>query len=373
MDKNVKDLVEVSRFYGNNPAFVIAGGGNTSYKSADKLWVKASGSSMATIDEGGFVCLSREKLSTIVTKSYSLDSTEREAQVKKDLHDAILYPADKRPSVETSMHEIIEYPFVVHTHPTLVNALMCSNNAKETTKELFGEEALFVEYTDPGYVLFKKVESELIKARAKFGKEPTLIFLENHGVFVGADSAEEIKSVYTNLMEILQGQIVNELPSMEEIAIGDKENEFLASLKKEVLSESGAALFTNNELVQKFVASREAFEKVNYPFTPDDIVYCKSKYLFVSQNQEELANGIKEFTKQNGYAPKVVAIQGLGLLTIEENEKSAQTVQDVFLNMMKVSFYAESFGGQQFMTQDQIDFIDNWEVENYRRQVAKKG
>ena len=37
-----------------------------------------------------------------------------------------------RPSVETSMHEIINYPFVVHTHPTLVNAITCANKAEET-------------------------------------------------------------------------------------------------------------------------------------------------------------------------------------------------------------------------------------------------
>jgi len=49
----IADLIEISRFYGADKRFVIAGGGNTSYKSADKLWVKASGSSLATINEDG--------------------------------------------------------------------------------------------------------------------------------------------------------------------------------------------------------------------------------------------------------------------------------------------------------------------------------
>jgi NAD(P)-dependent dehydrogenase (short-subunit alcohol dehydrogenase family) len=37
---------------------------------------------------------------------------------------------------------------------------------------------------------------------------------------------------------------------------------------------------------------------------------------------------------------------------------------------MKISWLSESFGGQHFMTAKQINFIDTWEVENYRRKVA---
>ncbi len=37
---------------------------------------------------------------------------------------------------------------------------------------------------------------------------------------------------------------------------------------------------------------------------------------------------------------------------------------------MKIAYLSQSFGGAHPMTQLQIDFIDNWEVENYRRSVA---
>jgi hypothetical protein len=43
----------------------------------------------------------------------------------------------------------------------------------------------------------------------------------------------------------------------------------------------------------------------------------------------------------------------------------------VFTDMMKISYLSEQFGGPHFMTDGQISFIDNWEVENYRRSVAK--
>ena len=186
MEKALKELMDVSHLYGRNKAYVIAGGGNTSYKNAEMLWIKASGVYLDTIDENGFVALSREKLKVISEKSYSEDSSLREAEVKEDLNKAVISPKDKRPSVETSLHELIDYRFIVHTHPTKVNGLMCSNRSKEVCEELFGNRALYISYTDPGYVLFKKVSAEIQNFKKKHHVIPHLIFLENHGVFVAA-------------------------------------------------------------------------------------------------------------------------------------------------------------------------------------------
>jgi len=103
---------------------------------------------------------------------------------------------DKRPSVETSMHNVIGYAFVVHLHPTLVNGLMCAMDAEKELHRLFGEKALFVEYTDPGYLLFKKVAGKISDYRERYGEEPQVIWLQNHGIFVAADTTEEIKQIY---------------------------------------------------------------------------------------------------------------------------------------------------------------------------------
>jgi rhamnose utilization protein RhaD (predicted bifunctional aldolase and dehydrogenase) len=53
--KEIRDLVSISHFYGKNKEYVIAGGGNTSKKDKDHIWVKASGTSLADISEEGFV------------------------------------------------------------------------------------------------------------------------------------------------------------------------------------------------------------------------------------------------------------------------------------------------------------------------------
>ena len=59
----IKALIEMSHRYGSDPEFVLAGGGNTSYKTEDMLYVKGSGTALATISESGFVKMDRKKLS----------------------------------------------------------------------------------------------------------------------------------------------------------------------------------------------------------------------------------------------------------------------------------------------------------------------
>jgi rhamnose utilization protein RhaD (predicted bifunctional aldolase and dehydrogenase) len=366
---NLKQLIEVSQYFGKNPLYVIAGGGNTSYKTEDKLWIKASGSSLATIDEGGFVCMSREGLAKISDKVYSDDSTVREEEVKNDLNVSILYPKDKRPSVETSLHEIIDYSYVVHTHPTLVNALMCSVDAEAKCTDLFGDEALFIEYTDPGYVLFKKVY-ELIKAfKAEKGYCPKIIFLENHGVFVAADTTEEIGKIYDTINEKLNALVKAELPNFSTQELSQLYVTYVAS--KFPLDGAVAKLFTS-DLISKYVCCADAFMTVDTAFTPDGIVYCKAKYPFVEvADADAIVAAANAFKAQHGFPPKAIAIKGEGLLVIEDSEKSVNTVLEVYTDMLKIAFYANNFGGSKAMTDEEIAFIDNWEVENYRRKIAK--
>ena len=76
---------------------------------------------------------------------------------------------------------------------------MCAINVKQEVKDRFGEEALLVEYTDPGFILFKKVQERIGSYERKLGKAPQIIFLQNHGVFVGADTVNEIKELYDRI------------------------------------------------------------------------------------------------------------------------------------------------------------------------------
>ena len=369
--KEIDNLIAVSRKYGDDSRFVIAGGGNTSYKDATHLWVKASGHALATIDEEGFAVMDRARLDAMATKTYPADAAEREAQVKEDLSDANL-TRGRRPSVETSLHNCMNFSYVVHLHPTLVNGLMCSVTAEKRCAELF-PDALYVAYTDPGYTLFKKVYDAIGQWKAQRGSEPQVIFLQNHGIFVAADTVAEIDAIYEDVMTKLEA-LVAPLPEGE-TPVCDCVSEVLPAIRQ-ILSRGGRGLktlqVTKNALVDEFLANPKG---VLTPFSPDGIVYCKSEYIVIDSDDKaaEAEEKIEAYVTRRGHTPKVLLIKGIGLVAVGDNAKNARVITEVFLDAMKVAFYARSFGGEHSMEPAWIDFIDNWEVENYRRKVAANG
>lgn len=386
--KQIEDLIAISRKFGQDSRFVIAGGGNTSYKDENRLWVKASGHALATITEDGFAVLDRALLNEMGEKAYNEDTAIREEQVKNDLSVACI-TKDRRPSVETSLHNCIGFAFVVHLHPTLVNGLMCSVNAEAACKEIF-PDALYIEYTDPGYTLFKKVYDRIKTYKAEKGKEPQVIFLQNHGIFVGGDTTAEIEGIYSEVLGKLEAKVAA-LPEGD-TAVSETVTDVVPAIRQ-MLSRSGRGFktlkVTKNALVDFFIdgcsvtstgsvtdcPGKSGFDKIAKPFTPDIIVYCKSSYIFIeAESDEEILKQAEEeieaFVSGKGYTPKVLLIKGIGLIAVGDSSRNAQIITDVFTDAMKIAFYAQSFGGEHPMEQAWIDFIDNWEVENYRRKVA---
>ncbi len=386
--KQIEDLIAISRKFGQDSRFVIAGGGNTSYKDENRLWVKASGHALATITEDGFAVLDRALLNEMGEKAYNEDTAIREEQVKNDLAAACI-TKDRRPSVETSLHNCMGFAFVVHLHPTLVNGLMCSVNAEAACKEIF-PDALYIEYTDPGYTLFKKVYDRIKAYKAEKGKEPQVIFLQNHGIFVGGDTTAEIEGIYSEVLGKLEAKVAA-LPEGD-TAVSETVTDVVPAIRQ-MLSRSGRGFktlkVTQNALVDFFIdgcsvtstgsvtdcPGKSGFDKIAKPFTPDIIVYCKSSYIFIeAESDEEISKQAEEeieaFVSGKGYTPKVLLIKGIGLIAVGDSSRNAQIITDVFTDAMKIAFYAQSFGGEHPMERAWIDFIDNWEVENYRRKVA---
>ncbi len=372
--KEIDQLVALSRKYGSDPDYVIAGGGNTSYKTDEKLWVKASGFALSDITEDGFAILDRSLLNEMGEKLYSGNTAEREEEVKNDLAAACITKG-RRPSVETSLHNCMSHSFIVHTHPTLVNGVMCSRNAKSACRELF-PEALYIEYTDPGYTLFKKVHDRIAEYRKHNGKEPSIIFLQNHGVFVGGETPEEIDGIYSDMMSRI-GAKVTPLPEGD-APIGEGVTEVVPALRA-ILSRGGRGLktlkVTNSALITAMIENEAKFSMIEQPFSPDIIVYCKSEYLYIEEEETEAQiakaeKKIEEYIARKGHCPKAIMVKGIGLVAVGDDAKNAGIITDVYTDAMKIAWYAQAFGGEHGMEPEWISFIDNWEVENYRRKVA---
>src|SRR5450759_638176 len=378
MKPEINELIEISKYYGSNKEYVIAGGGNTSFKDDETIWIKASGQALADLNQDGLVALSRQMLQKISSVIYSDNAITREDQVKEDLFRSILDPGkNRRPSVETSLHEIIKYKFVVHLHPTLINGILCSRNAKNLTQKLFGDSVLFVPYTDPGYTLFKKLESEIISYREKFSHDPQIIFLENHGSFVGADTTEEIKKLYEGIFQKIEEQLPP-ISDVTPLTYNPILHKVLPTIRILLSGEQpGVIRFRNNSLIARFYQNQQEFHKISLPLTPDIIVYCKTRYLYIEQSStavkilDSFRYQLPHFISQYGYLPKVVIIKDMGIFAIAETFANSEACLDVYEDLIKISYYASLCGGIKFLNPEEVAFIDQWEVENYRRKIAQ--
>jgi rhamnose utilization protein RhaD (predicted bifunctional aldolase and dehydrogenase) len=368
------ELTEISRFYGSDTAYVIAGGGNTSFKDRETLYIKGSGTSLGTIEPEGFVKMDRGKLALVWEKRYSDGPDEREQAVLADMM-AARRPGEenKRPSVETLLHDILSFAYVVHTHPALVNGLCCSKDGEAKAAEFFGDDAVWIPSCNPGYVLSALVKSALDAHRSRTGKTAAIIFLQNHGVFAGADSTDGIKALYGRIMGVLEENIKERPDFSGGTAEYGNSAETAARLAR-LAGGASVAVFERNNEFARLVKDAASFYPVSSALTPDHIVYSGSDPLFISA--EDLASGDrlealwKGHTEKTGRVPKIAAVQGMGVFGIGGAEKAARLALALFTDTARVSRYAASFGGVLFMTRDKIDFINNWEVERYRTKVA---
>ncbi len=378
MRPEIEELISISRYYGNNKEYVIAGGGNTSFKDENTIWIKASGQPLAELTEDDLVFLNREKLQEISHKQYSDDPVIREDQVKTDMFRSITdLEKNKRPSVETSLHEIIRYRFVVHLHPTLINGILCSRNAKKLCFQLFGDRVLFVPYTDPGYILFKKLESDLKLYRERFSVDPQIILLENHGVFASADSTGEIKKIYSEIIQKIS-ETIPAVSDISDLPYNPVLHKVLPAIRMIFPgAKPGVIRFRHNTLIAKYYKNQQEFHKISLPVIPDIIVYCKARYLFIEQSStaanivDSFRSQLPRFIHEYGYSPKIIVIKDIGVIAVDETYASAETVLDVYEDLIKISHYSSFCGGTKFLTPEQVAFIDQWEVENYRRKVNK--
>lgn len=375
------ELVEISRQYGRDPDFVLAGGGNTSYKDDRLLYVKASGTTLAELTAHGLVRMRRDRLDAIWDAKYASDPAEREAQALADLMNARVEGETKRPSVETLLHALLPEAYVVHTHPALVNGLTCGAQGESSARELLGDGVLWVPVTNPGYVLAARIREAIEKRVAGGRSRPSLILLQNHGIFVSNDSVDEIRRTYAGVMDRLQTRLRRRPDVQEGRAEREPESHALAGafaleIEGESAAARGEAIFLSNSEIDLRVADRRAFEPISsFAYTPDHMVYCREAPVWVpfeatlDRQREALRDAMNGYRKKFGPPPRVAAFERRGIAVYGENRASLESARALFIDLLRVVRYAESFGGPQPMPEAQVAFIRDWEVEKYRADV----
>ncbi len=392
-DTPLEVLLKLSHFYGSDPEFVLAGGGNTSVKVGDRLFVKGSGHALANIPAEGFVEMDRTQLAALLDSTLSEERMQREAEFKAATLAARIHPErNQRPSVEALLHHLMPGRYVVHTHSTLVNMITCCAQGPELAQQL-ANEVVWIPEVDPGFILSQKLRQALAAYRKATGRDcPRAVLMQNHGLVICGDTAEEIRGHTDWLVETLRQQLaaVGKAPTFG--AATRLEPAGAHDLVKIIGPALRGLLATGDNL--KIVTFSDAPEVMDLiggangkavatagPLTPDQIVYCKSFPLWIEPAagatpatlMEQLRQEIQEHTRKTGAAPHVVLVKGLGLFAAGDDFAAADTVRLVYTDVIKVMAGARQLGGVRYMDDGMRKFIEDWEVESYRKSVTAAG
>ncbi len=188
---NIQSLLDLSHQLGEEKrGLAILGEGNTSMRLDNDLFaVKASGSSLSTLDAGGVARCRRAQVTELFEHPEFSDD-----EIETALLASRAFESDRKPSTEALFHAYLlglpDVHFVGHTHPIAVNAIVCSPRASEfASKRLFpdeivccGAQSVWVPTINPGVPLARKIREEVEAFRQKWNQVPRLILLGNHGI-----------------------------------------------------------------------------------------------------------------------------------------------------------------------------------------------
>ena len=397
-DDVLAQLVHASHLLGANRAVSNFGGGNTSAKGTARdhagrevpvMWVKGSGSDLATMGEQHFTGLRLEEVLPLIERE-SMSDEEMVAYLAR----CQLDPAMPRCSIETLLHAFVPAPHVHHTHPDGINVLAGTAEGERLVHECFGDAAAWVPYIRPGFTLSKQVGEA-----ARANPDLKLVVLAKHGLVVWGDSAQE---AYERTIGVINQAVafVNERTGDTPRFGGrrrapgspDLLNELLPAIRGAVSSERPKLLTVDtSERVREFVASERAaaLVAVGAP-CPDHLVHTKRLPLWIpcdpeTDTAETLRTRIAEradayradyrayFEAHAGEGDeagdpdaRIVLVEGLGLVAAGTTTKAARISRDLYHRAIEVMAGADALG--EFVSLDAAESfaIEYWPLELYK-------
>lgn len=347
-ESELKDFIEISKYAGQRFDLVQAGGGNSSVKNSDgTMYIKASGVYLSEIfNNNGYAIVKNEELLNIFENSKIqsvVGKKQREILVGNHIKNANL-TKDFRPSIETLLHSILK-KYTLHTHPVAVNAITCRRDWEKVLNELFkGANFVCINYNTPGIDLALELQKQLKN------KDVNIIFLQNHGLII---TTNEKMKIY-ELTEFTVSKI-------EKYLNIDLSKYKLTTELSKILPPDLISYVSDDEFIIKNLSNGYIYAK---PFCPDKMVYCGILPLMLNELSIDEINKYKN--KYYDY-PKVILYKD-NIFFIAKNTKKAKEIEEVF-KFHIMTLLSSQTNEINFLTQEEIQYIGNWEAEKYRQKI----
>lgn len=398
-DDGLASLTYRSNLLGADRTLVNIYGGNTSTKSVEKdhlgrdvtvLWVKGSGSDVATITQRGFAGLKLDEV---------LPLFEREAMSDEEMTaylDRTAFEVGRpRQSIETLLHAFVPAKHVDHTHPDAIIAIACTPNGPEIMREIYGERAAWVDYIRPGFTL-----SQQIGAAVRNNPKLEAVVMGKHGLVTWGDTSKE--SYDSTLKIIGEAQAYLDKHAEAQPFGGAKVQsvtEGRDALLTAVLPVLRGAMKGERPVILSVDSSPEVMEFVNSHAAaelsqvgaacPDHLVHTKRVPLYLDwtpeQGQDALMAAAKagvehfkaeyaEYFKANKSegdvmftpSPRVVLIPGLGMVNSGPDAQGAEVSRQLYVRAIRVMKSSSSLSGFVSLSAPESYAIEYWPLELYK-------
>ena len=335
----LKELKRLSEQIGKNNDYIQATGGNTSCKINQKMWVKASGKALKdALNENIFVSVEHKK---IINNLYNEKGKENKIKA--------INKTNLRVSIETEMHAIINKKFVIHSHPVDVIAQTVLPGAKNTLKNKLKDYPwLWIEYTKPGNKLAQKIYQSLQS------REIYILILENHGLVVGGDYADEVINLHQNIVSLLflksRKYENNKIKLLESLVRNLREKGFHFRLPK-------------HSIIHTLGTDRWSYELASCnPLYPDHLVFCGKKATTLDNKNSDAIEKI--YCKESRY----IILENLGVILYEN---CSQATEEMLEAQSKVNLKIPTNSSVTFLSDENCNELINWDAETYRINLAK--
>lgn len=298
MNKVLAELIRISNVCGGDAALVQGGGGNTSVKTDDGkfMYIKASGTALKdmAVKRGWRRVKLAEVKAIVEDKTLAKKPTcKREAEVVARLEAACDDEIQdvSRPSVETNLHAFLG-KCVIHLHPDAVGAYVNAKDGKAKLQKLFAEDKyppLWVPYVDPGVTLARRIAKLVKDYKGQFGKAPSVLFLEKHGLFVSSSGAESVLRLVRKVIKKCNSKLRQwRSPKSKAVKVETVRDVKLA-IRKAVFEATGQYALVNyfyNDMIAAFLAERNAGKMLAAAaLTPDELIYSNGPAMWVEKCQ----------------------------------------------------------------------------------------
>ncbi len=409
VDSGLGELVYRSNLIGSDRAVCNWGGGNTSMKTIEVdfrgeevkvMWVKGSGSDLATMGATNFTALRLDDVLPLLNKEEMSDE-----DMVSYLSHCMINHSHPRASIETLLHAFLPFKHVDHTHPDAIISLCCADNGRELAEQLFGDRFVWVPYIRPGFTLSKMI-AEGVAANPK----AELVLMEKHGLVVWGETAKES---YDRTISVINEaeQFIAKKRDDTHVFGGEKYKALSKQTRESLLAEimpviRGAVSYEGKQMILTYDDAVATLEFVNSQkgntlsqvgaACPDHLVHTKRVPLFIewkpAENDleglvEAIRKSVSEYQKEYiAYfernhkdgdemfepSPRVLLIPGIGMINTGKSLTNAKVSGALYTRAISVMRGTTALGSFVSLNESESYEIEYWPLELYKLSLAPK-